>query len=90
MQLEEVLEGGDVQPWSSGGTGGAAQAWGTPAARKDPDGWMWSRARGLSGWKRPWEECYSSFHLISISMKSLFPSAHFQTVCVYRSEVSLL
>ena len=54
----------------SGHTEGTTQAWGSPAAGKDPDNWMWPRARDLPGWKRPWEGCYSSFHLILISLKS--------------------
>ena len=37
-----------------------------------------------------YEYCYSSFLLISICMEYLVPSPHFQSVCVSRSEVSLL
>ena len=37
-----------------------------------------------------YEYCYSSFLLISICMEYLFPSLHFQSVCVPRSEVGLL
>ena len=33
--------------------------------------------------------CYSNFLLISICMKNLFPSLHFQSVCAPRSEVGL-
>ena len=34
--------------------------------------------------------CYSSFLLIPICMGCLFPSLHFQPVCISRSKVSLL
>ena len=37
-----------------------------------------------------YENCYSSLLLISICMEYLFPSPHFQSVCVPRSEVGLL
>ena len=37
-----------------------------------------------------YEYCYSCFLLISIFMEYLFPSPHFQSVCVPRSEVGLL
>ena len=38
-----------------------------------------------------WHEyCYSSFLLISIGIKYLFPSPHFQSACIPRSEVGFL
>ena len=37
-----------------------------------------------------YETCYSCFLLIFIYMEYLFPSAYFQSVCVSKSEISLL
>ena len=37
-----------------------------------------------------YENCYSSFPLISICIEYLFPSPHFQSICVPRPEVGLL
>ena len=34
-----------------------------------------------------YENCYSSFLLLPICMESIFPSSHFQSICVLRSEV---
>ena len=34
--------------------------------------------------------CYPSFLIVSICLKYLFPSPHFQSVCVFSTEVSLL
>ena len=35
-------------------------------------------------------ECYSSFILLPICMEYIFPSSHFQSICVFRSEVGFL
>ena len=37
-----------------------------------------------------YEDCYSSFPLLPICMEYIFPSSHFQSVCVLRSELGLL
>ena len=37
-----------------------------------------------------YEDCYSSFLLLPICMKYIFPSPHFQSVCIFRSEVDFL
>ena len=37
-----------------------------------------------------YEDCYSSFLLLPICMEYIFPSSHFQSICVFRSEVGLL
>ena len=37
-----------------------------------------------------YEDYYSSFLLLPICMEYIFPSPHFQSICVFRSEVGLL
>ena len=37
-----------------------------------------------------YEDCYSSLLLLPICMKYIFPSSHFQSLCVIRSEVGFL
>ena len=37
-----------------------------------------------------YEDCYSSFLLLPIFMKYIFPSSHFQSICVLKSEVGFL
>ena len=37
-----------------------------------------------------YENCYSSFLLLPICMENIFPSSHFQSICVLRSEVDFL
>ena len=37
-----------------------------------------------------YEDCYSSFLLLPIFMEYIFPSSHFQSLCVFRSEVDFL
>ena len=37
-----------------------------------------------------YEDCYSSFLLLPICMKYIFPSSYFQSICVLRSEVGFL
>ena len=37
-----------------------------------------------------YEDCYSSFLLLPIFMEYIFPSSHFQFICVFRSEVDFL
>src|SRR5574337_949127 len=32
-------------------------------------------------------DCYSSFLLLPICMEYIFPSFHFQSICIFRSEV---
>ena len=34
-----------------------------------------------------YEDCYPSFLLLPICMEYIFPSSHFQSICVFRSEV---
>ena len=34
-----------------------------------------------------YEDCYSSFPLLPICIECIFPSSHFQSICVLRSEV---
>ena len=36
-----------------------------------------------------YEDCYSSFLLLPICMEYIFPSFHFQSICVFRCEVGL-
>ena len=37
-----------------------------------------------------YEGCYSSFLFLPICMEYIFPSSHFQSLCVFRSEVGFL
>ena len=37
-----------------------------------------------------YEDCYSSFLLLPICIEYIFPSSHFQFLCVFRSEVGFL
>ena len=37
-----------------------------------------------------YEDCYSSFISLPICMECIFPSSHFQSICVLRSEVGFL
>ena len=37
-----------------------------------------------------YEDCYSSFLLLPIFMKYIFPSSHFQSLCVLRAKVGFL
>ena len=37
-----------------------------------------------------YENCYSGFLLLSIYMENIFPSSHFQSICVFRSELGFL
>ena len=37
-----------------------------------------------------YEDCYSSFLLLPICMEYVFPSSHFQSICVLRSDVGFL
>ena len=37
-----------------------------------------------------YKDCYSSFLLLPICMEYIFPSSHFQSICVLRSEVGFL
>ena len=37
-----------------------------------------------------YEDCYSSFLLLPIFMEYIFSSSHFQSICVFRSEVGFL
>ena len=37
-----------------------------------------------------YEDCYSSFLFLPICMECIFPSSHFQSICVCRSEVDFL
>ena len=37
-----------------------------------------------------YEDCYSSFLLLPLCMEYIFPSSHFQFLCVLRSEVGFL
>ena len=37
-----------------------------------------------------YEDCYSSFLLLPICMEYIFPTSHFQSICVLRSEVGFL
>ena len=37
-----------------------------------------------------YEDCYSSFLLLPICMKYIFPSSHFQSLCVLRAKVGFL
>ena len=37
-----------------------------------------------------YEDCYSSFLLLTICMEYIFSSSHFQSICVFRSEVGFL
>ena len=37
-----------------------------------------------------YEDCYSSFLLLPVCMEYIFPSSHFQSICVLRSEVGFL
>ena len=37
-----------------------------------------------------YEDCYSSFILLPICMEYIFPSSHFQFICVFTSEVGFL
>ena len=37
-----------------------------------------------------YEDCYSSFPLPPVCMEYIFPSSHFQSICVFRSDVGFL
>ena len=37
-----------------------------------------------------YEDCYSSFLLLPICIKYIFPSSHFHSICVFRSQVGFL
>ena len=73
---------------------GKSQGWGSPWAAvygvAQSRTWLKRLSSSSSSSSFWYEDCYSSFLLLPICMEYIFPSSHFQSICVFRSEVGFL